>query len=43
MECGMSGKQPVSLLELKCRLLELNQKGDIPFSVVEQKNIFIAS
>ena len=43
MECGINNKQPVSLSELKSRLLELNKNGDIPFSVVEQGDKLIAS
>lgn len=43
MECGINNKQPVSLSELKSRLLELNKNGDFPFSVVEQKDKLIAS
>ncbi|HDS9358798.1 TPA: hypothetical protein QH850_001315 [Enterobacter chengduensis] len=43
MEYGLNSKQPVSLSELKYRLLELKHNSDIPFSVVEQKDKLIAS
>ncbi|EOC1313938.1 hypothetical protein [Cronobacter turicensis] len=39
----MNSGKPVSLSELKYRLLELNQNGDIPFSVIEQEDTLVAS
>ncbi|HDC4773199.1 hypothetical protein PX118_07210 [Enterobacter cloacae] len=39
----MNSEQPVSLSELKFRLLELNYNADIPFSVIEKKDKLIAS
>ena len=39
----MNSVQPISLPELKCQLLGLNQCGDIPFSVIVKGDEYIAS
>lgn len=43
MERAINSKQPVSLSELKYRILGLNQNGNIPFSVIEREDKLIAS
>lgn len=43
MECNVKSEQPVSLSELKNRLLELNHNADIPFSVIQENDRLIAS
>ncbi|ELY4320267.1 hypothetical protein QL189_20250 [Cronobacter turicensis] len=43
MQFDMNSGKPIPLSELKYRLLELNQNGDIPFSVIEQEDTLVAS
>lgn len=43
IESDMNSEQPVSTSELKRRLLNLNYRDDIPFSVIERKDKLIAS
>lgn len=39
----MNSDRVIPLSELKCRLMELNQDGGIPFSVIEQGDKLVAS
>lgn len=43
MDRNINSEKSVSLSELKCRLLDLNHHGDMPFSVIEDNDKLIAS